>query len=247
MEGVLVRARAKIIEDDEKTTNFFCNLEKYNYTSKIVSKLETNEGKIITDQFDILNETKRFYEELYASKDSQLKDIDLFELFRNTDIKRLNKDESDSLEGSITYREASLILKAMSNNRSPGSDGFTAEFFKIFWKKLGHFVVRSINYGFSKGELSITQREGIITCIPNDNKPRHFVKNFRPISLLNCVYKIASGVIAARIKSTLHKLIHSDQTGFIAGRYIGENTRLIYDMMQYTEENNRPGLLLSVD
>ena len=112
---------------------------------------------------------------------------------------------------------------------------------------MGHFVVRSINYGFSKGELSITQRERIITCIPKDNKPRHFVKNFRPISLLNCVYKIASGVIAARIKSILHKLIHSDQTGFIAGRYIGENTRLIYDIMQYTEENNIPGLLLSVD
>ena len=53
MEEVLVRARAKIIEDDEKPTYFFCNLEKYNYTSKIVSKLETNNGKVITDQFDI--------------------------------------------------------------------------------------------------------------------------------------------------------------------------------------------------
>ena len=53
MEGVLVRARAKIIEDDEKPTNFFCNLEKYNYTSKIVSKLETNDWKIITVLFDI--------------------------------------------------------------------------------------------------------------------------------------------------------------------------------------------------
>ena len=48
----------------------------------------------------------------------------------------------------------------MKNNRSPGSDGFSSEFFKVFWKYLGHFVVRSINYGFIKGELSITQREG---------------------------------------------------------------------------------------
>ena len=111
MEGVLVRARAKIIEDNEKPTNFFCNLEKYNYTSKIVSKLETNDGQIITDQFDILNETKRFYEDLYVSKDSQIKDMDLFELLRNTDIKKLNKDESDSLEGPITYLEASLFSK----------------------------------------------------------------------------------------------------------------------------------------
>ena len=247
MQGVLVRARAKIIEEDEKPANFFCNLEKHNYTSKIIPKLETNDGKIITDQQEILNETKLFYENLYSNKDSQLIDINLYELFNNKDIKKLNKDESDSIEGPITYQEAALILKAMSNNRSPGSDDFSTEFFKMFWKKMGHFVVRCINYGFSKGELSITQREGIITCIPKENKPRHFVKNYRPISLLNCVYKIASGVIANRIKGTLHKLIHTDQTGFIAGRYIGENIRLIYDIMQYTEENSIPGLLLSVD
>ena len=75
----------------------------------------------------MLNETKKFYENLYASKDSQLIDIDLHELFKNNDIKKLNKDESDSIEGPITYHEAALILKAMSNNRSPGSDGFSAE------------------------------------------------------------------------------------------------------------------------
>ena len=71
MQGILVRARAKIIEDDEKPTKFFCNLEKHNYTSKIIPKLETNNGKIVTDQHEILNETKIFYEDLYASKDSQ--------------------------------------------------------------------------------------------------------------------------------------------------------------------------------
>ena len=87
MQGFLVRARAKIIEDDEKPSNFFCNLEKHNYTSKIIPKLETNNGKIVIDQHEILNETKIFYEDLYASKESHLTDIDLFELFRNIDTK----------------------------------------------------------------------------------------------------------------------------------------------------------------
>ena len=99
-----------------------------------------------------------------------------------------------------------------------------------------------VNHGFVKGELSITQREGIITCIPKDNKPRNFITHYRSISLLNCVYKIASGTIANRIKGTLQKLIHKDQTGFIAGRYIGENTRLVYDIMHHTEEHSLPGL-----
>ena len=158
-----------IIEDDEKPTNFFCNLEKHNFTSKIIPKLEKNDGKIITDQVEILNETKQFYEDLYASKDSQLSDIDLNDLLDTVEIRKLSKNESDSIEGPITYDEAAIILKKMSNNRSPGSDGFTAEFFLNVLEKMGHFIVRSINCGFTKGELSVTQREGIITCIPKDN------------------------------------------------------------------------------
>ena len=95
--------------------------------------------------------------------------------------------------------------------------------------------------------LSVTQREGLITCLPKGGKSRQFFKNWRPITLLNVVYKIASGCIAERIKSTLSKLISTDQTGFISGRYIGKNTRLIYDIMNYTEVETIPGLLLIID
>jgi hypothetical protein len=65
--------------------------------------------------------------------------------------------------------------------------------------------------------------------------------------LLNTVYKIGSGVIASRLKRVLEKLIDLDQTVFISGRYIGDNIRLIYDMLQFTEENDIPGLLLLID
>ena len=54
---------------------------------------------------------------------------------------------------------------------------------------MGQFIVRSINYGFQNGKLSVTQKEGIITCIPKDNKSRNFLTNYRLISLLNTVYK----------------------------------------------------------
>ena len=73
------------------------------------------------------------------------------------------------------------------------------------------------------------------------------MKNYRPISLLSCTYNIASGVIANSIKSTLHKLIHKDQTGFIAGRYLDENTWLVYNILNFTEQNILTGLLFLFD
>ena len=62
-------------------------------------------------------------------------------------------------------KKASKTLLSMSNNKSPGTDGFTAEFFKMSWKNIGYFVIRSLNYGYDTGELSSTQKQGIITCI----------------------------------------------------------------------------------
>ena len=100
---------------------------------------------------------------------------------------------------------------------------------------------------FSKGYLSISQRRGLITLLPKKNKPRQYLKNWRPITLLNCDYKIAAKSIATRLKKVLPYLINNDQTGFLKGRFIGENIRLINSVIDYAEKQNIPGLLLFVD
>jgi hypothetical protein len=73
------------------------------------------------------------------------------------------------------------------------------------------------------------------------------MKNLRPINLLNTVYKLVSSCIAEQIKSVLPIFISNDQTGFIPGRYIGENTRLIYDILHFTEKQDIPGILVLID
>ena len=64
----------------------------------------------------------------------------------------------------------------MDNGKSPGSDGFTCEFFKFFWDHVKQNVVESINYGFEKRQLSICQRRSIITLVPKKDKPNFFFK-----------------------------------------------------------------------
>ena len=88
----------------------------------------------------------------------------------------------------------------MKNGKSPGLSGFSADFFKVFLKQLGVFVLRSLNHGYAIRELSISQKQGIITCIPKDNKPKIFLKNWRPLTLLDTVYKLASGTLSIELK-----------------------------------------------
>ena len=58
---------------------------------------------------------------------------------------------------------------------------------------------------------------------------------------------ILSSILASRIKTVLQKLIHSDQKGFMSGEYIGDNTRIMYDILQLTKQKNIPGMILLVD
>ena len=118
----------------------------------------------------------------------------------------------------------------MKNNKSPGSDGVPADFYKVFWSKIKFFVF-CFTLCFAGKELSTTMKQTTLSCIPKGNKPRHFLKNWRPISLLNVTYKLASATIASRLKSVLNSLISPTQTGFLPDRFIGENTRLIYDIV----------------
>ena len=112
-------------------------------------------------------------------------------------------------------------------------------FLIFFSRDIGHFLVRLISYGYQNEEMPVTQKQGIITCIPKEGKPRHLLKNWRPISLLNTAHKIASASIANRLKLVLPKIIHSDQKGFMKGRYIGENIKLLYDVLLYTETEKK--------
>ena len=103
--------------------------------------IEKENGEMITNQKEILNETCKYYENWYASKGNSQNDIDLNVHMQNINIPKLNGDEASNLEGMLTLKEAGQTLKHMNNNKSPGKSGFSANFFKAFrkqvWKQLG--------------------------------------------------------------------------------------------------------------
>jgi hypothetical protein len=80
----------------------------------------------------------------------------------------------------------------MKNNKSPGSDGLTTEFFKIFWNDIKIFYLDSINLSYETGQLTELQKQGVITLMPKKDKILSDLNNWRPITLLNIDYKIAT-------------------------------------------------------
>jgi len=126
----------------------------------------------------------------------------------------LTNEEQTLCEGPLTETECLQALKKMESDKTPGTD----EFYKVFWKDISFFSISALNYAFDSGCLSVTQRRGVIKLIPKKDAELYFIKNWRPISLLNTNYKIAAKSIANRIKLVLPNLINHDQTGFLKGQ-----------------------------
>ena len=150
-------------------------------------------------------------------------------------------------EGNITMQECIDALKTMPNNKTPGTDGFPPEFYKYFIQDVGQYLLRRFQYSFDNRVLSIDQRSGIINLIPKKDKDPLYLDNWRPISILNTDYKIIAKCLALRLKKVLPEIISNDQTGFLPGRYIGENIRLVLDMIDFTNTTNLPGLMFLAD
>ena len=105
---------------------------------------------------------------------------------------------------------------SMENDKSPGIDGLTTNFYKHFWPILGDKLTCVCNHAFHTGHLSITQRRGIITLIFKKGDCS-LLKNWRPITLLTTDYKIFTKALANRLQRVLPSIILTDQTASIRG------------------------------
>ena len=119
-----------------------------------------------------------------------------------------------------------LSTKNMKSNKSPGSDGIQPEFYASFWTDIKHLLLDSFNSTYQTGELSTTQKRGIINLIFKKND-KNLLSNWRPITLLNTDYKILAHVLANRLKKVIPKLVNTDQSGYIKGR----------NMLQYQDDS----------
>ena len=203
--------------------------------------MKRDNGSSISDPEEALQEPKSYYQNLYSSQNPQVDDPRFNKFFQNEMIKTLDNEQEERCEGLLTDSECRYAVKGFQKNKSPGTDGLTAEFYSFFWDLLSSTMINSFNYGFVKGELSISQRQNIIRLIPKKNKNLSSLKKWQPTSLLNVDHEIATKALALSRK-VLPSIVSDVQTGYIEGRFIGENIRMMSDIIHFTAEQNQEGI-----
>lgn len=161
-------------------------------------------------------------------------------------MESLNDYDREQCEGHLSLEECWIALEEFKNNKSPGNDGITAEFYQKCWALLGPMMVDSFNVSYTNGELTNSQRQAVITLL-DKGKDRSLLKNWRPISLLNVDYKITSKALTNRFTKYLPKIIEDSLAGYIKDRNIRDNIRTIVDTKEYLKDKPLTRILISVD
>jgi len=252
-KGEILRSKLQYYEEGDKPSKFFLGLERSRAANKTINKLVTNNGSTITDPKEILSEQCRFYKNLYKSSLNALdperiedRNIVLENMLKSPSPK-VNRTQQHELIRPVTEQEIWNIIKNSVKNKSPGTDGLTNEFYIKFWPHVKEYVMKAYDHSLNTGQLSINQRQGIISVIPKGNKDTTRLKNWRPITLLNQDYKYLAKCLADRCKNILPSIINYDQSGFVPGRVIGSNIIRVQDLINQCRETNTKALLMCID
>ncbi len=244
IERQLLRSKSLFYIHGDKSGKLLANQLRGLRSKGHITKIQMEDGTTTSDHVKINNTFKNYYSKLYTSEFSNTSSMDNF--LNGLNIPTLSTDNKMKLEEPITKEEIAAAILCLQSGKSPGPDGFPAEFFKAFSPLLTSHLSAVLSDSFKQGNLPTSFYEACITLIAKKDKDPTECSSYRPISLLNVDTKILAKVLARRLESILPSVISEDQTGFVKNRHSYFNIRRLFDIL-YSPSDGAPECILSLD
>ena len=229
VEGYAIRGKVKWLEEGEKPSSYFHRLIRAWQVKLSMVKVKCGDGSIVTRPDGILGEARQFYQRLYSrgvvSADAQ------DEILQSVQSSLTLNQQSD-LEKPIELQEVLSAIQEASSQSSPGKDGIPYGFYKRFKKEIAPILVQIYNEVLGGKSLKPGALESVIILIYKNKGSEEELKNWRPISLLNCDLKILTKILAKRLQTHIASIIHEDQAGFVSGRLIQDNCMMVGQILE---------------
>ncbi len=206
----------------------------------------TIEDGEITSQEDLAHYVRSFYMHLYTSEANASSTSEAREDCWASTPSRVSNETNKELIQELTLKEIQDAISAMPKEKAPRCDDIPTEFIQEFTNEVSPTLLEAFSEMLRSGETSELINKGLITLIPKSGDHAR-IGNWRPITLLGNLYKILAKTLAKWLHTFLPSIIRPNQTGFVEGRSILDNTFLAQEAQDWAEESNQDLLLLLLD
>uniref|UniRef100_R4GBN4 Reverse transcriptase domain-containing protein n=1 Tax=Anolis carolinensis TaxID=28377 RepID=R4GBN4_ANOCA len=204
-----------------------------------IKRLKDENGKEQEEQSKIREIMAKYYKNLYKEERVMQGNLNIREKIAEEDRELLNQP--------ITQEETIRAIKGLKGGKSPGPDGFPAEYYKAFMEELAPHLTELFNEIYTKQKVPLTWKVSEIITIPKKGRDLTQPGSYRPISLCNQDYKIFTKILAKRLETIMPKIIKEDQYGFVKGRKIGDPIKNVVIAMNHANSNKKKMGILKLD
>ena len=244
-EGWRVRSKARWVEQGEKSSAYFHRLIAARRQATRISTLRSaTQGGLVTETDKLVKEAREFYAKLYEQGQTSEADQDF--LLEQVE-KQLSGGQREKMEEDISEEEVREAIQTAPNGSSPGSDGLPYEFYKTVREALVPFLTQLYNSMMEGGTTPPSMKQALISLIYKQKGEEEDLKNWRPISLLNCDRKLFARILVTRLQNQVGSVIHESQTGFVKRRLIQDNTMMVQQILDHHRTTGEDGAMVFLD
>lgn len=232
-------SRSQWLREGDKNTRFFHAAATIRRRKKLIDSL-TIEGALTEDPEAIKREAASFFKKIFTE------DFHSRPRFDNLNFNTISSDQANFLISPFSHMEIEEAVKECDSNKAPGPDGFNFKFIKEAWDTIKYDIFGFVEEFWSSGKLPRGYNNAFIALIPKIDLPTGF-KDYRPISMVGCLYKIVSKLLARRLQSVMDSLIGPSQSAFIKGRQILDGALIADEVIESCKKRNIKASILKLD
>ncbi|KAH7302406.1 hypothetical protein KP509_23G070900 [Ceratopteris richardii] len=241
-----VRARCMEVNDLHANSKCFFDFLHAKRANVAISSLEFN-GQILQDGNSIAHACTEHFEKLF---DASFSTSDAWFMAIQDSLaytpQIIDSRTADNCEKSIIEEEVLMALESLKNGKAPGLDGLTKEFVMAFWPSLKTLILDACNEIWSCQKMPFLFKQGKIMLIPKVEIPRK-IGDWRPITMMNIIYKSFAKIFAMRLKPIIHIVVHPSQIGFVHKRSIYDNILFTQMMLEHAVSLNHEVVGMQID
>lgn len=195
------KSRNQWLNHGDRNTRFFYAATKNMIARNKLSSIQAISGEMLYGNQRIASEAELYFKILFSS--SNTNDMDKVLSYINLMITTTMNEE---LIKPVSAEEIRKAVFSIGATRAPGPDGFTSCFYQNYWEMVGPTITEEVQWFFDTGMFPNAWNQTNLFLIPKIDHSRT-MKDFRPISLCNVIYKIISKILVQRLKMVLPLIV----------------------------------------